>query len=605
MQAKVGYLVPGTSNAVSEIPSQYQNKTSEVDAYNWFNTNYVTAGTGDFINFTNIPSNASTYSAIWVYIDRELTYWTSNENHGEAFTEAKFDELFDSETMTALSNYVKAGGSLFLCKQAVHLAHRIGRFGGSIGGNVYKPTYSCGGFSDAARTFNLKTKVGTREQNTHALYSGITMDNFSFPLLTTAAGQLSTDNNIEVVEYYTPNNDNTNWHKVAGNGDENLYNTWSTYWKAEVLATYSHIGDYCYIMAMELKPQGDYQGTILTMGAASYQWGDNNGTGLANVKKLTENALTYLESLYVPEKVANPAAATAFLLMANTVDELPSIPEKNAANEFAKKYFTTDAATSQGRYLLLSELSNIPSTVKTIIIHADRAELFDWSSYRENLKTWVKERGGNLVLLRQATILAYDMDRIDYAPHCQPLSNSASGENEPEKNQHDKIRVKMGIDHIEDCGSYSPCYVDRSGDVLFDGMTIQEEGDNKLITLNNGGPARNRCYWQSIRYDGTNDATYSRAQFDAFETRYNCEVLAVEGYVLDFCLASIIRFKKGIVPADSNASWRGIILAIGAGGFQYTDGNQANFGLINTLVESAVESCKPSACDNCFQITIR
>ena len=306
MQARVAYLVPGQTTDKTEIPTQYQTTTFEHDAYDWFNTNYVTSGKGDFISFQNIPSDNSTYKAIWIYIDRELISYNNETNSGEgSFKEVEFDKLFSAEVVSALSAYVKAGGNLFLCKQALHLAHRIGRFGGVLGTVDYKPTYNCGGASDAARTFVIKALLGSglavekqTDRTNHALFAGLqtSEDNTScYPLLTTEAGKLSTDNNIEVVEYFTPNESNSGWAKNPNdNGDKALIDGWETYWSARALATYGHINDYCFIMAMELLPTDTYKGTILTIGAASYQWGDNAGVGRSNVERLTDNALQYL-----------------------------------------------------------------------------------------------------------------------------------------------------------------------------------------------------------------------------------------------------------------------------------------------------------------------
>lgn len=593
MQAKVGLLIPDSRSA------------AETAAATWFESQY---GSGNEIAMNAIPTNTSEYTTIWVMVDRTIDL-------------GAFNGLFGETQKANLTAFVKAGGNLLLCKQATMLAYTMGRIGFAPEFATFNSTADWGGQGRA-----ISLRMGScnndivSDQTGHEIYAGESGDLMKRwegdpqgqKLIYFAANGIS-DQNYRYCSWIDLHKNAEKTGK-AGNGDKACLTDFQNAWEATVLGIRGKITDYCYsdvvLFNAGTSTYSEWRGNILTIGSASYWWGQGECVELTNLKKLTSNSLNYLESLIPePEPVPNPAAATAFLLMANTVDELPSVPEKNAANEFAKKYFTTDAATSQGRYLLLSDLSNIPSTVKTIIIHADRETLFDWSSYKENLKTWVKERGGNLVLLRQATILAYDMHRIDYAPHCQPLSNSATSEQGEEaeeagKNHHDKIRVKIGIDHvhIEDCSSYSPCYVDRSGDGLFDGMTIQEDGENKLIILNDGGLAKNRCYWQSMRYDGTNDATYYRARFDAFETRYNCEVLAVEGYVQDFCLASIIRFKKGTVPADGGANWKGTILAIGAGGFQYTDGNTA-FDVLNTLIRNAVESLKPSACDNCFRIT--
>lgn len=301
MQARVAYLVPGQTTGKSEIPVQYKTTTFEHDAYDWFNTNYVLTGKGDFISFANIPADNKTYKAIWIYIDRELNNFAV-ENSGN-FTEARFDELFNSDIVNALSAYVKAGGNLFLCKQAVHVAHRIGRFGGVLNFD-YKPSYNCGGSSEAARTFVIKSLLGAglpadqqTDRSNHAVFAGLrTSDAYCYPLLTTEQGQLSTDNNIEVVDYLIPNPDNANeWLKAYENNNKALIDGWETYWNARALATYGHINDYCLIMAMELLPTDTYKGTVLTMGPASYQWGDNSGDGRYNVELLTDNALKYLD----------------------------------------------------------------------------------------------------------------------------------------------------------------------------------------------------------------------------------------------------------------------------------------------------------------------
>lgn len=635
MQAKVGFVVPATNSAStnrSDIPLQYSNKggvdhTPEKMAYDWFKTEYVDKGEGDFLSINDLATvSRSTYSTIWIYVDRELKNW--NTDNGK-FDTGSFDALFSS-SISGLTSYVQDGGCLFLCKQATRLVNKIGRID-------YEPIFENGGYSDADRIDGIKGLIGSSldgiqqsDRRSHAIYQYLshgTMGDLSYPLLTVDGDDIFTWNAAGFVEYYSYDKDCggslCKRHKNGDNGvandainSKNLIDWWEYYWKAEALGVRNDIGDYCFFMAAEFKPgytkcgaKSEYKGTIITMGSAAYQWGDNKGVGLENLKKLTSNSLSYLESFNEPEKVANPAAATAFLLMAADVASLPSVPEKNAANEFAKTYFAETEQASQGRYISLSELSSIPASVKTIIIHADRTELFDWSSYTETLKTWVKN-GGNLVLLRQATVLASEMGRIDYAPHCQALSKTPTmdeldGGNlgEAGNNQYDKIRVKIGIDGISECGTYDPCSVDRSGDDLFAGMTKIVDGNNVTITLNTDGSARNRCYWQEIKGNNAESATYSRVKFEEFQTRYHCEVLAVEGYVKDFCLASIIRFGRGTVPADSNANWKGSILAIGAGGFQYTDGNKGNFGLMNTLVESAVESIKTAQCDNCFLIT--
>lgn len=562
MQAKVGYL---SGNDFAE-DATYQ---PEAQAKAWFQATYPTGTViawNDFVS-TGIPADITT---LWINIDRQGSNWAATG--------------WDNQTLKdKVGTFVKNRGHLFVTSHAVLLANLCGRGTQGLALEIWDANWSQGG-----DIWQANTNMCGRDNSDHAIFDGLglTGDNKKFDLV---GADMRTDHNV-----------------MWGDIDEAAQG-------CKRLATWGQETNCDHAGIVEFLPKGEYQGHIIACGLAAYQWGKTNSK-IDNVQKLTSNTLSYLESFNAPEKVPNPAAETAFLLMTTSdistsadvtaaIAALPSAPERNAAKEFAKTYFAETEQESEGRYISLSELSRIPDSVKTIIIHADRTELFNWSSYTETLKTWVKERGGNLVLLRQATILASEMNRIDYAPYCQALSNDATGDNNPGSNQYDKIRVKMGIANISDCSSYDPCSVDRSGDDLFANMTIVEAGDDKLITLNNGGPAKNRCYWQEILGNNAESATYSRVKFEEFQTRYNCEVLAVEGYVQDFCLASIIRFNRGTVPADSSAKWKGSILAIGAGGFQYTDDNSDNFGTMNTLVESAVESIKVSPCENCFRIT--
>lgn len=311
----------------------------------------------------------------------------------------------------------------------------------------------------------------------------------------------------------------------------------------------------------------------------------------------------------VDPATTNPSAATAFLLLGDA-NALPE-SERNCAEWF----LNGDVKSGAGRYLAVTDLSSIPATVKTIIIHADReAPVFDFSDYASNLAAWVKA-GGNLVLMRQATMLAYQMNRIDYAPHNDALVM----EDNPKKTGHED-RVQTDFTAINAClgtrdglatNSKGETSIDRSGDDFFNGMTITPGANGqKLITLNTANRrASNCCFWQEMYFqnpgsENTEDfATESRAKFDQFESKYNCQVLAVEAGILDFCLPAIIRFKSGTYNAET---WKGSIMAIGAGGFQFNNENQANFEVLGHVAENAKEYVAGgSACNNCFTITIR
>lgn len=294
VSARVAYLVPGNTNDKSVIPAQWDNHTFEHTAYDWFNETYVNAGVGDFINFTNIPTNTNEYAAIWIYIDRE---WKQS---GEPWDEGRMDALFTNDVVNALKTYVQNGGNLFLGKQAARLAYRMGRI-------EYAPNYQCGGYSQDDRFWGIKAKLGSalaaenqRDRSSHPIYAGLataTMDGVEgcFPLLNAVGDAHSTDNNIHWVEYWTPNGEG-GWRKNPdNNGDPALIEGWESYWNARALGTWTSIGDYCIIQAVEFMPKDAFTGTILTINIGAYQWNsESTGDAANNMRKLTKNALRYL-----------------------------------------------------------------------------------------------------------------------------------------------------------------------------------------------------------------------------------------------------------------------------------------------------------------------
>lgn len=638
LQAKVGFVVPATnpsSVSRSDIPMQYSNKdgvdhTPEKMAYDWFKTEYVDQNKGEFLSINSLSSiDVVTYPVLWIYVDRELNNWVKGGSNSP-FTISDFDALFNATTVGYLKSYVQAGGSIFLCKQATRLVYKIDRID-------YAPEFMNDGYSDADRTEGIKGLIGSgldqaqqSDRRSHAIYYGLshgTMGEQSYPLLTVDGSDISTWNGIGAdgfVEYYSYDKDCAGdlckRHKSGDNGipnndinSKNIIDWWEYYWKAEALGVRADIGDYCYFMAAEFKPGytkcgtlNEFKGTVITMGSAAYQWGDNKGVGLSNVQKLTSNSLAYLESLRpLPE---NPGAETVFLLLDNL-----SKPEQNAKQWFIDNYILK----GKGRFVAASDLSSIPACVKNIIVHADRTPLYDWTtnSISSNLTTWVKA-GGNLVLLCQATMLAYNMGRISYSPWNEALETGVY----PTGSDMNQINVNLGTrsdpDPAIEPNSMGQTSVDRSGDKLYAGLTpTPGKNNSKLISLFPYGTRfNNRCYWQEMLWRGddpsvTEDrATESRARFDQFETRFNCTVLAVEAPVYDFCLASIIRFK-GATSGSTYVDWNGTILAIGAGGFQYADDNSSLYGengVMTQLVENAIRSMAPiDPCANCFIVTFR
>ena len=60
-----------------------------------------------------------------------------------------------------------------------------------------------------------------------------------------------------------------------------------------MLACWGHVLDFCSAGIVDMNPDGAFQGRVLGIGFAAYQWGNSNEY-IANVKKLTKNAINYM-----------------------------------------------------------------------------------------------------------------------------------------------------------------------------------------------------------------------------------------------------------------------------------------------------------------------
>ena len=333
MQAKVAFLVPGQTTDKSEMPAQWDNHTFEHTAYDWFQTEYVNNDKGAFISFANIPTDTTTYKVIWVYIDRE---WLQEKN---PFVIERFDELFTDGIVTQLSNYVKAGGRLFLGKQAGRLAYKMNRI-------AYAPVYKCEGYQQDNRYWGIKGKFGNGTYNTiidctsHAIYQGLTtatMDGNEgcFPLLDVKDGAHSTDNNCHWPDFLTPNAGGNYVKQPDDNNSIDLINGWETYWNAKALGTWTGIGDYCILQAIEFFPKDDFKGTIMTLTIGAYQFNAENGADAkANTERLTANALNYLHGSF-----ASPEHPTAMETMQSSMECKKMIMDGRLVIRRGNQYF--------------------------------------------------------------------------------------------------------------------------------------------------------------------------------------------------------------------------------------------------------------------------
>lgn len=274
---KVGYLL--TAATIDALPLENEggvDQKPEQNAANWFVSAY--GSNAQLVSLSDLASlDPATVKVLWINIDRT----------GLADLAAAG---IDAAAVTAIGNYVKAGGNLLLTKQAARLVSATGRIG-------YDNNWSNVGYDNGGDTWYIKTKIGQEadvltDRSNHAIYKNIAMDaNGQFPL-------------VGAVKRSDRNNNWGDYMRKDGAGDTHYDNKkvqrlldFEGDWNCEALATWPHIQDYCLPMIINFKPGYEtFTGGMLAICLAAYQWGtaNNDPTNIGNVRRLTQNSIEYL-----------------------------------------------------------------------------------------------------------------------------------------------------------------------------------------------------------------------------------------------------------------------------------------------------------------------
>lgn len=304
LNAQNAYLL--LESSVSNLPTEYSEgevaENPEQNAANWFQTQYVKKGIGSFISASEIAGAAAKgVKTIWVNVERE------------GLADIKDAKVSDG-VVADLKAFVEAGGNLLLTKQAVMVAHRMGR--------MYEPTWGATGYNVGGDVWSINPHVGlwwtladTRRDNwDHPIFEGLdeeaitdysaTMEEdgeaVPYPTLPLIGMVARTDDNISWIDYFRKDLSAADMKMVDTEGVTHYSNDnvlrlpdFEEDWNVKVLACWGHVQDYCGGVVVELNPDGNFKGRIMTIGASAYQWGSSNDY-ISNVKKLTKNALNYL-----------------------------------------------------------------------------------------------------------------------------------------------------------------------------------------------------------------------------------------------------------------------------------------------------------------------
>lgn len=249
-------------------------------------------------------------------------------------------------------------------------------------------------------------------------------------------------------------------------------------------------------------------------------------------------------------------------------------PEYNAAKWFQDTYI----ATRQGRFVTLDELPTLfAKGIKTLWVNIERINITTeeglFTDMPAPLKTYI-QAGGNVLLTKQATRLAYLMERIGYAPEF-----NAEGYSTENTNNLRSIATCMGTGE----GVNEP--LDKSGHRLYSGMLSYWEGKNVFLVAPDCKKTMNYCSWQDFFTDGAEAHAYENNNIQRlkdFENAWSATVFGIQGSIGDYCFSDVVEF-------NATGDWKGRILAIGSAAYQWgTSNNHVELENMKTLTSNAL-----------------
>ena len=283
-QNRIAYLLPST---ILTLPGGEQ---PEYNAAIWFRDNYINAQQqGCFVTVEDLPT---------LYSKGVTTLWVNIERVGITAEDPFFTIYADK-----LRDYIQAGGNVLLTKQAVYFTYAMGRIGYAPALDSYDYTTE-----DRGQLRSMQTVMGLSDcvaedehldMSAHRIFNNMLSYWDTKSMFFVAPGCLKTYNYCSWADYLRASEEETHYDNCLIQRLRDFESDWS----ATVLAGRGGIGDYCLPDIIEFNATNEWQGRILTIGSAAYQWGTaNNNVERRNLTTLTANCLAYLANEPVQEQ---------------------------------------------------------------------------------------------------------------------------------------------------------------------------------------------------------------------------------------------------------------------------------------------------------------
>ena len=366
-QTKVGIFIEKTTGLDDD----------EQAAYDWFRDKYKPGHGLEKVEFT--PDNISGLSAsdvkvLWIPINRQ------GDNEDVVKPKAIYDHV------EALKNYVQDGGNLYLTNHATLLVSEIGRIPAD-----YKPntvTYGDPVNISIDDPWGVNPRFADMDYRGHVLYSDF------------KAG--SRESNYFLNSGPSREDHNCLWKDFNYTDFINATNS-------HILGKWSDNGDTKNFGVVEFMPKAEYKGTILCNGLAAYEWSCEGNKYVDNIKRFTENSISYLAT--IDKKIG-------FLVPGN---DYAALYNKWGADDDAKalEWFKTFYG-AKAKLVTPEELASLnPAEVPVlwVPINHDGVSAYDnidpvYRNSVDALKSYA-QKGGNLYLTNYAALFVETMGRTN------------------------------------------------------------------------------------------------------------------------------------------------------------------------------------------------
>lgn len=363
-QTKVGIFVEKTTGLDDD----------EQAAYDWFNDEYNPGYGLEKVVFT--PENINELSApdvkvLWIPINR----LGNNDNV------VKPSAIY--KNVETLKKYVQDGGNLYLTNHATLLVSEIGRIPAD-----YKPntvTYGDPVNISIDAPWGVNPRFADMDYRGHVLYSDF------------KAG--SRESNYFLNSGPSREDHNCLWKDFN-------YTDFIKATNSHILGKWSDNVDTKNFGVVEFMPTEEYKGTILCNGLAAYEWSCEGNKYVDNIKRFTENSISYLAT--VDKKIG-------FLVPGNDLYNTRGADDDAKALEWFKTFYGAKAKVVTPNDLASLNPAAVP--VLWVPINHDGVDKYDdidpvYLSSVDALKSYA-QKGGNLYLTNYAALFVETMGRTN------------------------------------------------------------------------------------------------------------------------------------------------------------------------------------------------